>query len=95
MSAWDDRSAPAPLQGVYVVQPDEDPDATVRVTPLPPREAFMALVGHSFRFDVRDRHRLRADTEYFSSLAREPIWFALRVPRRLGSLRSVRAALVA
>ena len=51
--------SPARLRGIYVLEHGESSDAAIRVEPLAGREAFMALVGHTFNRHLVDPERLR------------------------------------
>jgi hypothetical protein len=48
--------APVPVAGIYLLDPS--PSGSIRIDPLPPREAVMSLVAHSYVLDWGDRDRL-------------------------------------
>ncbi len=50
---------PARLRGIYLLEHSEAAGAEIRIEPLAGREAFMALVGHTFNRYLADPERLR------------------------------------
>ena len=50
---------PARLRGIYLLEHGESSGAEIRIEPLAGREAFMALVGHTFNRYLADPERLR------------------------------------
>ncbi len=50
---------PARLRGIYVLEHGEPSRQEIRIEPLAGREAFMALVGHTFNRYLSDPERLR------------------------------------
>lgn len=93
-SGWAAASEPLPVQRIYVLVPHNDPEESISIRPLSAREAFLALVCHSFGIDIDDATHLRASADRFAAAALAPVWCALRIPRRLGSLAAVHQAIV-
>lgn len=52
-------SEPARLRGIYVLEHAEPGQPDIRIEPLASREAFLALVGHTFNRHLLDPDRLR------------------------------------
>lgn len=50
---------PARLRGIYLLEHHESSGAGIRIEPLAGRDAFMALVGHTFNRHLADAERLR------------------------------------
>jgi hypothetical protein len=59
VSSEDTCHEPARLRGLYILEHGEASRADIRIEPLAPREAFMALVAHTFNRYLSEPARLR------------------------------------
>lgn len=89
--------APVPLKGIYALQP---PRSTVRrhairITGLPPRESFLALVKNTFNYRIVNPARLERQFEAATRVASVMTVKNISYPRILGRLAAVRDALLA
>lgn len=66
----------------------------VAFEPMPPGEAFVELVRHSFLLDIEARALLSTHFDGLSRLAGRPIFYRLDYPRRFERLPEVRQAIV-
>jgi hypothetical protein len=60
--------APVHVAGIYVLDPS--PSGPIRIDPLPPREAVMAIVSNAYVLDCRDRDRLEQQLDRVVGCAR-------------------------
>lgn len=93
LAFWAERVA---VRHVFVLAPraEADDDAEIRVAPLSPGEAFMALLTHAFRLDITDRRRLSDEFHRLGRAAQFPIYSRLDFPRDLALLPSVTKAIL-
>jgi hypothetical protein len=89
--------APVPLKGIYALLP---PRSTVhrhavRITALPPRESFLALVKNTFNYRIVNPGRLERQFEAATRVASIMTVKKISYPRILGRLPAVRDALLA
>jgi len=89
--------APVPLKGIYALLP---PRSTVRrhavrITALPPREGFLALVKNTFNYRIVNPARLERQFEAATRVASVMTVKKISYPRILGRLPAVRDALLA
>ena len=82
---------PVPLAAVYAV--DANAADCVRETPLPARDAAVAVLGQLFRLEQRDRAQLERELSFASALVAAVPVFHLAVPRD-GNPRAVIAELI-
>ncbi len=90
-------SLPVPVRGIYALLPP-GPAAVrkaIRITPLPPRESFMALVENTFNYQILDPLRLERQFEAASLVARLMAVKTVSYPRILARLPEVREAILA
>jgi hypothetical protein len=59
---------PVPVAGIYVLDPS--PSGPIRIDPLPPREAVMAIVSNAYVLDCGDRDRLERQLDRVVGCAR-------------------------
>jgi hypothetical protein len=86
---------PVPIRRVFVLAPDEAPGgAPARVVPLPPRDAFMALLTHAYRLDVTDRSRLHGEFDRLGRAADAPFFYRLEFSRDLSRLPAIRTVIL-
>jgi hypothetical protein len=82
---------PHPLRALYVLS--DGPE--IAVSPLPPREAFMALVRGSFQLHLDDKERSRELFERIGALQQAVPTRCLTYPREFSRLGDVREAVLA
>jgi len=70
-----------PVAALYLLGHPADASDAVVITPLRPAETCMALIKHSFRFDLADREATAAQLERCSHIARDVPAFRLDYPR--------------
>ena len=80
-----------PLRALYLLTAG----ATIEITPLPEREAFMALVAASFQLHLDDQERSRGLFDRIGALLDAVPVRRLSYPRELDRLGAVREALLA
>lgn len=88
---------PTPLARVYVLDGDSShagDTSEVRINPLSRREAFLELLKHSYRLDVRALPSLRDDFDRLARAANRMAIARLAFPRELARLGEVRDAIV-
>jgi len=61
---------------------------------LPPSDALIELVKHSFLLDIEERELLAAHFDELSRLASRPLYYRLDYPRRYEDLAQVRKAIM-
>ena len=84
---------PARLRAIYLLEHGESSGAEIRIEPLTGREAFMALVGHTFNRYLADSERLRRQmAEVTRTLGAVPVK-RIVYPAVFGRLADVRDAL--
>lgn len=81
----------APMRRAYFL--GEGIVETLTITAIPPREAHIAWVKHSFLLDVRNKTLMRAQFEQVAKLAALGFSYVLDYPRRYDALPSVEEAL--
>ena len=82
-----------PVAAIYQLEP-AGPRAMVRIEPLSPRDGAMALVRHSFTFDICDRGRLRRQLDRAIDCGRRTAVRRLVFPHSLERLGEVCAAVL-
>jgi hypothetical protein len=82
---------PRRLQCVYFLGTGVSPEP--RFERLPPGEALIELVKHSFLLDIEERELLAAHFDELSRLASRPLYYRLDYPRRFEDLAQVRKAI--
>jgi hypothetical protein len=82
------------IRRLYFLSPRESAEdgKVVRITPLGPPDALIALVAHSYHLDVGDRERLRRDFERLTRVVALGRCYRLAYPRDLALLPAVRGA---
>lgn len=85
---------PVPLREIFVLDEPREASAPegLHISPLPAREAFAALLEHTYRLDISDRERLRREFDRLARLAARCRVSRLTFPRDLAALDDVRAA---
>jgi hypothetical protein len=85
-----------PIRRIFVLAPRDgsEDDTEIRVVPLAPRDAFMALLTHAYRLDITDRLRLSEEFDRLSRAARLPVHSRLDFPRNLERLPTVTKAIM-
>lgn len=82
-----------PLRAIYLLNDPATPASGHTVTPLPPAQACMALVEHSFRLDLAStQHTRMLLAQAAAVLAQSPV-FALSYPRDYSASSSLLATL--
>jgi hypothetical protein len=71
-----------------------DRSASIQVSTIPPAEALVEIVKHSFLLDVQDPEELASHFRLASRLVGEVGCFRLDYPRRYEALPDVRAAIL-
>ncbi|MGH9313418.1 MAG: hypothetical protein ACRD09_11605 [Vicinamibacterales bacterium] len=84
---------PAPVTGIYALDPS--PAGPIRVDPLPPRDALMALVANAYVLDIGDRDRLTRQLDCAIGSGRAVPVRRLRFPHDIDRLGDVCDALLA
>jgi hypothetical protein len=87
---------PALLRAVYVIAPPSEvtPASNVCIEPLPPGEAFLALLQNTFNWQIDDAPRLRRQFREATRLVETVPVRRLKYPRVLTRLKELRAALM-
>jgi len=86
---------PARLRGIYLLEHGQSSGGGIRIEPLAGREAFMALVGHTFNRYLADPQRLRRQmAEVTRTLGAMPVK-RIVYPPVFARLADVRDALLA
>ena len=90
-SALADATLPAsaPLRGIVVLQQDSSLRSPVGPDPVPPVQAFAALVTHARCFDETDAAHTRALVEDYLAIAEAVPVYSLRYPAQFGQLSSL------
>jgi hypothetical protein len=89
------RREPAPLRGLYVIRSTpSSARPTVTIRRLPERRAFVELGKNTFNTRVTDPDRLKRHFDHAARLASSLPVSTLSYPRSLGSLPSVREAIL-
>lgn len=86
---------PLPLRHLFFLGDPEQASATVSLTPLTPRAAFMALLENHFVLEIRKPAVLKRQFEAIGRLTETVACFALNYPRQYERLAEVRATLLA
>jgi hypothetical protein len=60
--------APVRVAGIYLLEPS--PSGTIRIDPVSPRDAVMALVANAYLLDCGDRDRLKRQLDHVVECAR-------------------------
>jgi hypothetical protein len=81
---------PVPVRRVYFLANNFEPGAgaSITLTPVTAREAFMGLMEHAFRLDNQGE-RIIQEFELFSRLAGYPLYYRLSYPRVFSVLPEV------
>ncbi|MDB5333150.1 MAG: serine kinase of the HPr protein regulates carbohydrate metabolism [Phycisphaerales bacterium] len=90
---------PLPLLRVFFLAPADQSDNqgignSVKITLLPPREAFMELLAHAFRLQVHGPDGIRREFEALARLTAQPLFHRLHFRRDFGLLPQVREAIL-
>ena len=83
-----------PLQCLYFLAEPDAAATAVRLTPLTPREVFLALVKHTFQLDITNQKQLKENFLRFTRLVSVPPAFLLDFPREWNHLPQVHEALL-
>jgi hypothetical protein len=85
-----------PLQRFYVLSAPEDnqQNQAIALTLLSPRAAMAALLGSTFRLDITDHARLKAEFNWLSQLSSSVPFYSLSYPRSFSYLSAVRSAIM-
>jgi hypothetical protein len=86
------RSGAQPLARLFFLARSDAPEPTLRV--LPPTDAIVELVKHSFLLDVRSPDVLGHHFKQVTTLAAEVPCIRLEIPRNLASLPAVRSSII-
>jgi hypothetical protein len=89
--------APVPLRAIYVLAPPYETrrQRRIQIEPLPPREAFLALVANTFNYRIVHSRRLQRQVSETAQLLRAVPVKKLSYPRFLARLPEVREAILA
>jgi hypothetical protein len=83
-------SARVPLRRLYVLEPA----AAVRLEPIRPRDALVALAANAHRLDPTDKRLLGEEMEFFERISRAVRMSRLQVPRDFSKLPLVKQAIL-
>ena len=88
--------SPVPLRAIYVLAPPHETRRrrSIQIRPLPPREAFLALVANTFNRRIEHSPRLQRQVSATAQLLRAVPVKKLSYPRLLASLPDVREAIL-
>ena len=86
----------APLQRIYVLdRQDDDATATIDISELRPRDAFVALLEHVFRLDPANVEMVGREYQLLGEIANRIPFRRLRYPRDYSRLPELRDAIFA
>ncbi|WP_254943920.1 hypothetical protein [Cyanobium sp. AMD-g] len=85
-------SEPQPLQCVFFL--GEGAVSEITIEPMPPAQALIEWVKHSFLLDIEDQPRLASHFDDVARLAAQPFHYRLDYPRHYGLLPQLQAAIV-
>jgi hypothetical protein len=88
--------APLPLRAIYVLAPPHEARRrrSIRIEPMSPREAFLALVANTFNRRIEHSPRLQRQVSATAQLLRAVSVKKLSYPRLLARLPEVREAIL-
>jgi hypothetical protein len=84
------------LRSVYFLAASEEAGARLElaITPLHPRVAFMELLSHAYKLDIRDQAMLRKEFDILGRIVALPLFYRLAFPRDLSLLSTVQQAIL-
>jgi len=82
------------VRAIYLLNNPQQPASTIRITPVSPAHACMALVGQGFRLDLTARHRNISFLQQAAEVARKVPAFTLSYPREYTQTNTLIAQLL-